>query len=347
MPASIQAIVSYLPGAPVTNEHLAQEFPEWSVDRIAAKTGIHQRHFAAAGECASDLAVMAAHKLFRSGIIKPEEIDYILLCTQSPDYLLPTTACLLQQRLNLPKAIGALDFNLGCSGYVYGLGLANGLIHTGQASRLLLITADTYSKFIAPADRSLKTIFGDGATVTLISAAPRPAHDLRPTYVYGTDGRGAEHLILRAGGTREPWTSGTREIDPQPSAKIDPPHEFLWMNGPEIFHFALKVVPACLQELLAKSGTTMDDIDLFVFHQANQYMLDHLRSKLAIPEDKFYLSLASCGNTVSGTIPIALEDAVAAGRLKAGDKVVLLGFGVGLSWGATLLSWPFLDAPGA
>lgn len=320
MRTEIQAIASYLPGAPVSNADLARDFPDWSIDRIAEKTGISERHLAAPEECASDMAVAAAQKLLVNGAVDAREIDFILLCTQSPDYLLPTTACLLQDRLGLPKCAGALDFNLGCSGYVYGLGLAQGLISTGQASCVLLLTAETYSKLIAPDDRSSVTIFGDAATATLLRGVSGTEVDPRPIYVYGTDGSGAKHLIVRRGGMRGRGSTSTEE-----SARAD---EYLYMNGPEIFHFALKVVPACVRELLEKAGRRLEEIDLFVLHQANRYMLDNLRAKLRIPEEKFFVSMADCGNTVSGTIPIALERAHAAGRLRIGDRVVLVGFGL-------------------
>ena len=333
MSASIRGIEYHLPIDVVTNSDLTVRYPEWSVDRIAEKTGIHQRHIAAKDECSSDLAFAAAQKLFSNGLCAPDEIDYLLLCTQSPDYFLPTTACLLAERLGIPKTAGALDFNLGCSGYIYGLGLAQGLIATKQASRVLLITAETYSKFLDPKDRSCVTIFGDGAAATIVEADASSSNSFTPAYVYGTDGGGAEHLIVRGGGMR----SGKQLSSSEPLLP-----SCLMMNGPEIFHFTLQVVPACIRDLLSKTGKQLADIDLFVFHQANRYMLDHIRRKMEIPEEKFYLYLESCGNTVSSTIPIALKNAVSEGKLRDGQTVMLVGFGVGLSWGATLLTWPSL-----
>ncbi len=336
MNASVAGIEYHLPANVVTNADLVARFPDWSVDRIAEKTGILQRHIAAKEECSSDLAYAAAEKLFASEAATPGEIDYILLCTQSPDFFLPTTACLLQERLNIPKSAGALDFNLGCSGYVYGLGLAQGLIATGQASKVLLLTAETYSKFLNPEDRSCVTIFGDGAAATIVTASLNNGKPLTPVYVYGSNGQGGEHLIVRSGGMR------TASEPPKIQTEVDPPIGCLSMNGPEIFHFTLQVIPDCIRALLSKAGKQIGDIDLFVFHQANRYMLDHLRRKLGIPEEKFYLYLAECGNTVSSTIPIALKNALAEGRLRDGQQVMLVGFGVGLSWGATLLNWPHL-----
>lgn len=329
MKAAILGFGSYLPVNPVTNADLADKFPEWSVERIEQKTGIQQRHIAAPDQCSSDLAVEAARDLFASGICDPNDIDYLLFCTQTPDYFLPTTACLLQKRLSIPKTAGALDFNLGCSGYVYGLGIAHGLIKSGQAQKVLFLTAETYSKFLRPDDRSCVTIFGDGATATLLGAMPGDHESELPSYVYGTDGGDASHLIVENGGMRRRRLDGTTS-------------DFLYMNGPEIFAFTVRVIPSCIQDLLSKAGRRMEDISLFVFHQANRYMLDRLRDKLQIPEEKFYVSLSHCGNTVSSTIPLALQGALREGRLKEGAEVMLVGFGVGLSWGATLLSWPFL-----
>jgi 3-oxoacyl-[acyl-carrier-protein] synthase III len=338
--AAIAAIEYCLPERIVSNGDLAAEFPEWPVEKIQGKTGIAARHVAAENECASDLAVMACRKLFASGACSPGEIDYLLLCTQSPDYFLPTTACLLQHRLGIPTIAGALDFNLGCSGFVYGLGLAQGLIQTGQASKLLLVTAETYTKFIHPRDRSVRTLFGDAAAVTLLTAAPG-ANELPSAFVFGTDGSGANNLIVRAGGLRQRCTPETAEehTDSAGSARNA---ESLFMDGAEIFTFTLRTIPACIAQLLDRSGKDLEQVDLFVFHQANQYMLDHLRGKLKIPREKFYLWLESCGNTVSSTIPIALKHAVADGRLRPGQTVMLVGFGVGYSWGATLLEWPTL-----
>ncbi|MBP1778950.1 MAG: 3-oxoacyl-ACP synthase, partial [candidate division NC10 bacterium] len=203
--AAIAAVEYYLPEKTVSNGDLTREFPDWSVQKIADKTGIDVRHIAADGECSSDLAAAAAEKLFREGVDRTT-IDYLLFCTQSPDYFLPTSACLLQQRLRIPTSAGALDFNLGCSGYVYGLGVAKGLLETGQASRVLLLTGETYSKMLAPQDRSVRTLFGDGGSATLveaIDAGPGAPPWLGP-FVYGTDGTGGRNLIVETGAFRKP-----------------------------------------------------------------------------------------------------------------------------------------------
>lgn len=330
MQAAITAIEHYLPETELSNAQLAVEFPDWSAEKIAEKTGIRTRHLAADSEHASDLAFRAVQRLFASGACSPEDIDFLLLCTQSPDCILPTTACLLQHRLGLPTSVGALDFNLGCSGYLYGLSLAKGLIETGQARNILLVTAETYSKLLHPKDRSSRTLFGDAAAATLIQPEKTEllGGRLVGPFVFGTDGSGAENL----------WVPG-RGMGLRAESSNCNDRSYLEMNGAEIFAFTARVVPEAIATLMARASRTMEEIDLFVFHQANGYLLEHLRKKLEIPHEKYHLALAECGNTVSSTIPIALQDALDAGKLKPGNLVMLVGFGVGYSWGATLVQW--------
>ncbi|MCH9717751.1 MAG: ketoacyl-ACP synthase III [Gammaproteobacteria bacterium] len=324
MYAEIKAIEYYLPEMVLKNDELAVQFPTWSAQKIKDKTGIEQRHIASTEECASDLAYQAAMKLFDSGKCSPEQIDYILLCTQSPDYFLPTTACVLQNRLGIPCSAGALDFNLGCSGFIYGLSLAKGLIETHQASNVLLITAETYSKYIDDDNVSARTIFGDAAAATLVTASDKNQPALGP-FVFGTDGTGADNLIVRGGALRNP----------------DPALKKLLMNGPDIFSFTIKAVPKAVNDLLNRAKIESKNIDHFIFHQANEYILEHLRDKIDIPKEKFYIDLASTGNTVSSTIPIALKNAFSKNIIKSGDILGLIGFGVGYSWGGCILKVDF------
>lgn len=341
MSAVLKAIAYHLPETILNNETLSEQFPEWSVDKIEKKTGIYQRHIAAADEFSSDLAVHAVRKLFKEHDSVFENIDYLLLCTQSPDYFLPTTACLLQQRLGLPDTIGALDFNLGCSGFVYGLGLAKGLIESGQAKHILLITAETYSKFIHPKDKSVRTIFGDGAAATLIEEEPEHPNDMGPwigPFVFGTDGSGGPNLIVPSGAMCR--ANCVQDNDcPLVAGDINKSGRYLYMNGAEVFKFTMKSVPLCVENLLHKGGKRMDDVDLFVFHQANRYMLEQLRKRIRIPIEKFVIDLSDCANTVSASIPIALKRAQSVGRLRPGMLVMVVGFGVGYSWSAALLRW--------
>lgn len=329
--AYIKAIDYYLPQRTLTNEELVHDFPEWDVDKIMQKVGIHKRCIASEDETASDLAVAAAQKLFAHGVDKGD-IDFVLFCTQSPDYFLPTSACTIQDRLGLSKSIGAIDFNQGCSGFVYGLSLAKGLIAANIAKNVLLLTAETYTKRLHVCDRGNRSIFGDGAAATLITT---DGFAEIGEFCLGTDGSGAEHLIIRTGAARQPEKTNQVDFDENnnPSSA-----DHIYMNGNEIFSFTLKYVPPLVKTVLEKNRIDQDNVDLFIFHQANKYMLDFLRKKLRIDEDKFYLCLSEVGNTVSSTIPIAMHEALEDGSLQKGMKTMLVGFGVGLSWAGCMLN---------
>ena len=330
--AYIKAISYYLPKAELTNDDLAALFPEWGVKKIAAKIGIDTRHITAADEYASDMAIAAAQKLFAEHNIQPGDIDFILYCTQSPDHLLPTTACIIQDKLGIPVKAGALDLNLGCSGYIYGLALAKGLIAAGIAKNILLLTAETYSKFIHPDDKSNRTIFGDAAAASLIST---DGFATIGNFELGTDGKGANNLIVKKGGVRPPENIGHAET----VSKSEFPDEYIYMDGPEIFNFTSDEIPGSVAAALEKNGLSKTDIDQFIFHQANQFMLEHLRKKIGIPPDSFYIYMAKVGNTVSSTIPIALYHALKERTVKPGQNWLLAGFGVGYSWGATIITF--------
>lgn len=331
MEAYIKDIGYYVPQTVVTNEQLVRDFPEWSVEKVASKIGVSERHIAAEGQTAADLAAAAAEKLFAQGKVKRDEVDFVLLCTQSPDYFLPTTACVLQDRLGLRTSCGALDFNLGCSGYIYGLSLAKGLVCAGVARNVLLLTAETYNKYIHPRDKGNRTIFGDGASATLVSDNGEAQI---MDFGLGTDGRGAKNLIVRNGAARHPGRADDLSFD-ENGNPVSSDH--LYMNGSEIFNFTLEAVPALVGETLSKNALKMDEIDFFVFHQANKYMLNFLRKKIGIPEEKFCLYMEKVGNTVSSTVPIALYNAMEEGKLSSGMNVLLAGFGVGYSWGGVVI----------
>ena len=324
--ASLGPVAVYLPERVEDNAWLQSEYPDWPMDIIYEKIGIDTRHVAAEDECASDLAVKAAERLFDENDIDRESIDFLLLCTQTPDYPLPTTACLVQERLGLPTSIGAIDYNLGCSGYVYGLSLADGLIRAGSARRVLLITAETYSKYIHPDDRSLRTVFGDGAAATLVEASQQQS--LGP-FVFGTDGRGANHLIVNRGGARP-------QHDAHRPSKRQRWKSSLFMNGPELVKFATDVVPGMVQRLLDEGRIEREDIDMYLMHQATALMLGHLRNRLEVDEEQMPDNLHARGNTVSSTLPILAADLRDSGRLRPGKQTMMLSFGVGLSWAGCL-----------
>ncbi len=322
MHAAIGPIAVHLPERVETNQQLAEEFPNWDMNLIFSKTGIAARHIAAPDECASDLGFKAAQKLFAEYNIDPASIDFVLLCTQTPDYPLPTTACLLQDRLGLRRSCGAFDINLGCSGFVYGLAVADGLIRTGAVRRVLFITAETYTKYIHPSDRSLRTIFGDGAAATLIEAAETPSLS---GYCFGTDGKGADTLLVTKGGARAPAACHKprhRQRWPSP----------LYMDGPSLINFTVGAIPQVVEDILCSAGKRREDIQLYLFHQATRKMLELLCDCLGIDMARMPLALENCGNTVSSTIPILLDELRRSGQLTVGMQNIMIGFGVGWSW---------------
>jgi 3-oxoacyl-[acyl-carrier-protein] synthase III len=331
MKAYIKAISYYLPQNKVSNQELLKDFPEWSVEKVAKKIGVSERHIAAENETSADMAVSAATKLFTEHNIDPGEIDFTMLCTQSPDYFLPTSACIIQHKLGIPVISGALDFNQGCSGFVYGLALAKGLIAGGIAKNILLITSETYSKFTHPRDKVNRTIFGDAAAATIVST--EGFAEIK-NFSLGTDGNGAENLIVKTGGMRTPDKKMDLHFD-EAGNPVSSDH--LFMNGTEIFNFTLEMVPVLVQKTLENNNITKEDVDLFVFHQANKYMLNFLRKKIKIPEDKFYYYMENVGNTVSSTIPLAIHSALQENKITTGNKVLLAGFGVGYSWAGCVL----------
>jgi 3-oxoacyl-[acyl-carrier-protein] synthase-3 len=323
MCAKISAISFCFPSKKITNSDLKIQFPEYDFEKFEEKVGIKNRYFAEENETALDLALTACEDLFKR--FDRNKVDYILYCTQSPDYFLPTTACILQNKLGLNKKVGALDFNLGCSGYTYGLSLAKSLIVSKQANHVLLITAETYSKYIHPLDRSNKSIFGDAATASIISYSEE--NDIGE-FVFGTDGSKYDQLIVRNGCARFPKEENP--VDMYYGTLNTYSNNHLYMNGPEIFNFTNEVIPDATREVLMKNNLQEGEIDQYIFHQANAFMLNYLRKKLGIAKDKFYIDLLDGGNTVSSTIPIALKKY--SHLISKRASVVLIGFGVGLSW---------------
>ena len=331
--AFIKAISYYLPEKVITNEELVKEFPEWSVEKVAQKVGVESRHLAAKDETAGDMAEKAARKMFEEYKIDPKTSDVLMLCTQSPDYFLPSTACVLQDRLGILSSAGAFDYNLGCSGCVYGMAMAKGLIAAGIAKNVLLLTAETYNKYLHPSDKSNRSIFGDGAAACLISTEGFAEIG---DFSLGTDGGGANNLIVKTGAARQKDATGKFVEDEEGHIWYD---DYLYMNGGNIFNFTLEAVPAMMKEILEKNKLEKNQIDYYVFHQANKFMLNTIRKVCVLPKDKFYVNLANKGNTVSSTILIGLKECIDNGLIKSGDKVMISGFGVGLSWGGTILKF--------
>jgi 3-oxoacyl-[acyl-carrier-protein] synthase-3 len=324
MKVEIARIAYYLAEHIERSNDLKRDNPDWRTDDIESKTGVLQRHIAASDQTAADLAVEAALKLFDSGVSR-QSIDGLIFVTQSPDYTLPTSACLIQARLQLPTTCLAFDVNLGCSGYVYGLAIGGSIIETGIAKRVLLLCGETYSKYIKMDDRTSRPLFSDGAAATLLTRSEVARFG---PFDLGTDGSGAENLIVRSSGARV-------ESDKSRAS------EGLEMKGSEVFMFTMGMVPKNVRNVLDRAGKSMEDVDLFVFHQASKLVLDNIARHLQIPSEKLFTNYQNIGNTVSATIPIALKDAFDQGRLKKGDTVMLVGFGVGYSWGSCLVEWGY------
>jgi 3-oxoacyl-[acyl-carrier-protein] synthase III len=330
MGCRIAKVDYYLPEKVLTNEELAKASGRWSAEKIEKKVGIRLRHIAGENETALDMAYEASVKVLAG--VDRDKIDFVLLCTQSPDYFLPTSACILQDRLGLRTGIGALDFNLGCSGYIYGLAMAKGLINSGIATTVLLVVSETYSRFIHEKDFSNRTIFGDGAAASLIEKTDR---DSILEFVLGTDGKGWDNLVVPYGGLRHGVDPDARPVADE-SGNLRTPNN-LYMNGTEIFNFTIEAVPKAVEAVLQKNRLEMENLDYFIFHQANRYMINYLRKKIKIPPEKFFEDMLDTGNTVSATIPIALAKTLAQEVVKPGYTVLLCGFGVGYSWGAVII----------
>lgn len=325
----ITDIATYLPAGRLTNAQLVLELGRWTPEEVFAKTGINARCIAAPGETAVDMGEKAVEQLMLRH--DRDKTDFLLFCTQTADYKLPSSACLLQARTRQPRNCGCLDVNLACSGFIYSLMLADGLLKSGTARQVLLVNGDTYTHYIHPKDPVCRPIFGDGAAATLLE--PAVAGGITG-FAFGSDGGQALRMFLPAGGERQRQFRDTKAVGTVPT---DP--EYLRMDGPEIYNFTLQVVPRVVNESLAKAGCTMSDIDLFVFHQANGFMLEALRRKLGIPREKFAVEMAETGNLVSASIPVVLAAMRHDGRIKAGTRTLLCGFGVGLSWAACVVTW--------
>lgn len=322
MGTRIEAIGIATPATSLDNDTLAARFPGWTAEKIEKKLGIRSRYVLAPGETASDIAVQAIEALFASADLSRKDVDFLIYCTQSPDYLLPTTACIIQDRAGLPNAMGAIDINQGCSGYVYGLAQAHALLTAKLARKILLVTSDAYSTLVGENDASVRTIFGDAATATLLVADDGSTNRIG-AFAFGTDGSGKDALIVHNSGAR---TTGDGKRVP------------LFMNGPAVLSFTLREVPPMVEQSLALAQTTMESIDFFVFHQANAFILSQLQRKMKIPDEKMVIDFSDVGNTVSSTIPIALSRQINNGRLARGQTGMLVGFGVGLSWASCVLT---------
>ena len=319
--AAIRAVAGYLPPRVEKNDMST---------RAAKALGIEERHIASPDQAASDLATAAAEALFSRHPEAREGVDFLLLCTQQPDYPLPTTACLVADRLGLPKGVGALDYNLGCSGYVYGLALAKGLIEAGLAKKLLLLTASLYVREASPEDGATRPVFADGASATLLEGLEGEG-PLLDAFVFGTDGGlGPKAIIQEVGGSRYPHrTTEIKRIEDEHGSRTNAD---IFMDGQEVMLFTLREVPPMVEEVLAKAGLTREDLDYAVFHQPNKFMLDYVQRKCKLQKVPFFNDVSKTGNTVAASIPLGLERVLEEKEPEELKRVIMAGFGVGLSW---------------
>ncbi|WP_031482539.1 3-oxoacyl-ACP synthase III family protein [Maridesulfovibrio frigidus] len=322
MPNFIHRVEYYLPENTIDCIQLDKEKPDWNIAETLPKTGVRFLHHANAEETTLDIAFKAASKALE-GI---EELpDTLIVCTQTPDTLLPHCSAMLQDKLGLDRSTKCFDLSLGCSGYGYGLATGYSYLRSGLSKRVLLVTVDNYSKIINPENKKAFLLFSDGASATILDT---PDND--PVFHFGTDGSRNKAVICENSGV----SVVTGEAANQPIKK--PSFE---MDGYGVFLFTLGTIPSEISKLMEKSDLNMDDIDLFIFHQASRYVLESIAKKLNIPEEKFILDLEEVGNTTSSSIPIALKRAEESGRLKRGNKVLTFGFGIGLSWSGAVFNY--------
>jgi 3-oxoacyl-[acyl-carrier-protein] synthase-3 len=332
----ISDVAVALPTQVVANEGLIDDLPKNQRILLARHVGVKQRHVADAGQTAVDLAEAACRELFAAHPQLPELIDTLIFCTQSADYILPSNSCVLHGRLGLASSIAAFDLPHACSAFVYAIHIARALVAAGSAKHVLIVTADTYSKFIHPQDRSTRLVFGDGAAATWVEAShTRGVQDV----MCGTAGEHFEMFWVPAGGARQPLSDATRKNEPHDAFGSTRSAANIHMQGHEIFTFVKNRIPRHVNDLLARNQVGVDDIDWFVFHQASSVVLDALTASLEIAPAKVLRHLETIGNTVSASIPMTLRAALDDGRIQPDHLVLLCGFGAGLSWGSALVRW--------
>ncbi len=308
--SKISAIEYFLPKHKENNKDFKKNNPKVNIDRIKAKTGINNRFISDTNETVIDLSVRAVNKILKK--FPKKKIDFLILVSQTSNYRIPTTACIIQNRLNLRKDIIAFDMNLGCSGFIYALRMASSLIESRQVTNGIIICADTYTKYISKTNTACRPIFSDAAAAILVSKSK--ANKIGP-FELGADGSGADALEL---------PTGTNEII---------------MNGAKVLTFAMEVVPSNVEKLLKKIKIKKNKIDKFIFHQASKYILDNINRRLLIEKKMTYENYSKVGNTISASIPIALKDACTNKKILTNNNIIIAGYGVGLSWGSALIKW--------
>jgi 3-oxoacyl-[acyl-carrier-protein] synthase-3 len=329
--ARLAALGAYAPERVVTNADLERQV-DTSDEWIVSRTGIRERRFAAPDQASSDLAFLAAERILAAAGTPASDLDVVIVPTATPDHLFPATAALLADRLGARNA-AAFDLLAACSGFVYGLAQATGLIEAGIARNVLVVGAEVLSRLTDQTDRATCVLFADGAGGALVTAGDPEETTGFLGFELGADGSGGHQLVVPAGGGRLPLSASPSRED-----------AFLHMKGPEVFRFATRVMVESTERLLGSLEMTIDEIDLVVAHQANSRIIEHAASRLGIPEDKLFNNLDRYGNTSSASIPMALAEARDAGRLRPGDMLLLVAFGGGLTWGSTVVRYEPVEA---
>lgn len=333
----VSALDAALPSNIVTNADLLTENPHWDMAHLEERTGVSERRIALPGQTALDLAEEAFASLASKRPEVRESIDGLIFCTETPDHAIPGNAPLLHHRIGLRQSAFSFDINMGCSGYVHCLDMAKQYIRSGAAETILIATGDTYSHLISPGDRATRVLFGDGACVTLVSACA-PEKGVVDT-IFGTDGGNFDRFYVPAGGARNPASDDTKAITVDRSGN-ERNLEQITMEGFKVLTFFNSVVPASVKNLLNRNSLEVEDIKLFIFHQASKVALDSLTKSLRVSPDRVLRHMEKTGNLVSSSVPVTLKAAMDENLLQSGDKAVLCGFGVGLSWAASLYIVP-------
>ncbi len=323
--STITGIGRYLPRRVMTN-HEIEKMVDTSDEWIVTRTGIKERRIAAPEEASSDLAYAASQEALADAGVTPEQLDLIIVGTATPDMLFPATGCILQDRLGAKQA-GAFDLSAACSSWVYAVAVAHGYIASGLAKTVLVAGAETLSKFTNWKDRNTCVLFGDSAGAVVMQACEPRSGFL--SFYLGADGAGGPLIALPAGGSRIPASFESIERN----------QHFLQMNGREVYKFAVRCIPKAIEEAVQRAHMTIDDVDLFIPHQANIRIIDAAAGRLGQPREKFFINVERYGNTSAASVPVALYEAVHSGRVKVGDTVVLVAFGGGLTWGSCALRW--------
>ena len=336
--STIRAISHALPATTLTYEDLVARFGEKHVASIHRMSGIRDRRVVAPGQCASDLALAAARRLFEHTRVDPSTIDALIFISQTPDYRSPATACKLQADLGLPEKCATFDMNQACAAFIFGLQVAHSMVVAQTARRVLLLNADAVSGLINSLDRGLVTLHGDAAVATLVEPVDADAGGIEFIEV-GVSGKDYEKLIVPAGGARLPAGPATC-VEETDAAGCTRNQEQLFMDGPAVFHFVLYKISDFLKDVLRRRNLSIGDFDLVLFHQANKTMVDLLYKSLGIPPDKRFYFLEHVGNSAGASLPALLAHAWREGRVKPGSRVLIAAFGGGLSWGAISMRWP-------